>query len=144
MSFGGLSDFPAHSMSNSFDSMLLRINLEYIRIVECSPIYAAVQLASNSSSPPPTNVIFDSIQLATEVVHPSYYSRCSWPCHASLFLWLLGKLRNNILTGVEEGGLAVGTQKTSLSNFFYGSNCAGELAGRDPQEVGGDPRAEPA
>lgn len=46
--------------------------------------------------------IFDSIHLATEVAYHRYYSRCSWPCNTSLFLWLLREQRNDIRTGVEE------------------------------------------
>lgn len=129
MSFCGLSDFPAHSMKQ------LRLNVTadqsgYTRIADLCG--RAVGFAFNNKSS--TILIFDSIQLAIEVVHHSYYSWCSWPCHASLFLWLLRKQRNNILTGVEEGGFAVGTQKTSLSNFLIwvqlrGRTCRSRSAG---------------
>lgn len=90
--------------------MLVRINLDtsvspnYPRFMQACSWLRIQQKVLHTN-----NVICDSIQLATEVVHHSYYSRCSWPCHASLFLWLLRKQRNNILTGVEEGGFAVGT-----------------------------------
>lgn len=99
-----LSTFPqGHSAAIRFFGPLnvkqLRLNVTadqtgYTRIAELFPIYAAVQSASNSTSPPSftLNVASDSIHLAREVAYRRDYSRCSWrtgqnpTCHVYLFL----------------------------------------------------------
>lgn len=86
--------------------------------------------------------ISDSIHLATEVAYHRYYSRCSWPCHASLFLWLLRKQRDDIRTGVEERRVCCWHSKDLSQQSFISVQWRGRTCRSRSARSRGNPRTE--